>query len=155
MDHTTKAAVTVSEMARMCSLSRSRFYQLIGSALPEPRRDDRGRPYYDAEQQQVCLEVRRRNCGIDGRPILFYAPRHTTTSTVNRHKPKPPQIHDQRHIEIVEGVRALGLTMVTTGEVDAAIKQLFPSGTGGVDPGEVIRSVFLLIKRKDSPNNVA
>ncbi len=31
-----KAAVTISEMARMCSLSRARFYQLIGSAFPFP-----------------------------------------------------------------------------------------------------------------------
>ncbi len=23
----------------------------------------------------MCLEVRRRNCGIDGEPILFYAKR--------------------------------------------------------------------------------
>ena len=45
----------VAEMARMCSPGRSRFYQLIGNAFPEPSRDDRGRPYYTAEQQQVCL----------------------------------------------------------------------------------------------------
>jgi hypothetical protein len=25
--------------------------------------------------QQVCLEVRQRNCEIDGRPVLFYAKR--------------------------------------------------------------------------------
>ena len=56
-----KVAVTVAEMARMLRLSRSRLYQLIGTAFPEPSRDDRGRPYYDAEQQAICLEVRRRN----------------------------------------------------------------------------------------------
>ena len=30
MNVETKAAVTVAEMARMCGLSRARFYQLIG-----------------------------------------------------------------------------------------------------------------------------
>lgn len=153
MNESEKAAVTVAEMARMCSLSRSRFYQLIGSAFPEPSRDDRGRPFYDAEQQAVCLDVRRRNYGIDGRPILFYAPRHS--APVPRRKPKPKTASTSRYVEIVDGVRALGLTTVTAAEVETVIKRLFPSGTDGVDPGEVIRSVFLSIKRRDSQGNVA
>ena len=154
MNNETKAAVTVAEMARMCSLGRSRFYQLIGSAFPEPSRDDRGRPYYTAEQQQVCLEVRRRNCGIDGRPILFYAARHTAPAPVIRKKPKPKPSPSSQYSVILEGVRSLGLTMVTAAQVEAAIRQLFPGGTEGVDPGEVIRSVFLSIKRQDRADNV-
>ena len=153
MNHEAKAAVTVAEMARMCSLGRSRFYQLIGTAFPKPSRDDRGRPYYTAEQQAVCLEVRRRNCGVDGRPILFYAPRHS--APVTRRKPKPKTTSTSRYSEIVEGVRALGLTMVAAVEVEAAIKRLFPGDTDGVDPGEVIRKVFLSIKRQDRPDNVS
>ena len=149
-----KAAVTVTEMARMCSLSRSRFYQLIGTALPQPSRDENGRPYYDADQQQVCLDVRRRNCGIDGRPILFYDPRHIapiSTPKKARLNPAP----SNPHTEIVEGVRALGMGMATTSQVDAAMKQLFPNGVAGVDVGQVIRQVFLSINRQNSQNNVA
>jgi len=72
----TKVAVTVAEMARMCGLSRSRFYQLIGAAFPQPERQPQtDRPIYTEELQQVCLEVRRRNCGIDGKVVLFYARR--------------------------------------------------------------------------------
>lgn len=154
MNDETKAAVTVAEMARMCSLCRSRFYQLIGTAFPEPSRDDRGRPYYTAEQQAICLEVRRRNCGIDGRPILFYAPRRSAPAPVVRPKAKPTPPPANRHSEIVEGVRCLGLTTVTAADVDAAIKRLFPGGVDGVDSGEIIRSVFLCIKRQDRPHNV-
>lgn len=154
MNNETKAAVTVAEMARMCALGRSRFYQLIGTAFPEPSRDDRGRPYYTAEQQQVCLEVRRRNCGIDGRPILFYAARNTASVPVIRKKPKPKPSPGSKYSIIVEGVRSLGLAMVTTAQVEAAIRQVFSSGTEGVDPGEVIRSVFLFIKRQDRADNV-
>lgn len=146
-----KAAVTVAEMARMLNLSRSRLYQLIGTAFPKPSRDDRGRPYYDAEQQAVCLEVRRRNCGVDGRPILFYAPRHSAPTP--KRKPKPKQA--RAYADVLDGVRALGLTMATGAQVDAAIKQLFPGGIDGVDLGEVIRQVFLSIKRQDSQNNVS
>ena len=147
-----KAAVTVAEMSRMAGLSRSRFYQLIGTAFPQPNRDDNGRPYYDAEQQQVCLQVRRRNCGVDGKVILFYAPRHSAPAP--KRKPKPKQVGAGPHAAVVDGVRALGLTMVTAAQVDASIKQTFPAGTDGVDPGEVIRQVFLSIKRQDSTDNV-
>ena len=70
-----KQAVTVSEMARMCFLSRARFYQLIGTAFPYPLYSlSTRRPFFDEELQRICLEVRRRNCGIDGKPILFYSP---------------------------------------------------------------------------------
>lgn len=154
MNDETKAAVTVAEMARMCSLGRSRFYQLIGSAFPEPSRDDRGRPYYTAEQQTICLEVRRRNCGVDGRPILFYAPRRSAPTPIIRRKAKPTQPPANRYAEIVEGVRCLGLTTVTTADVDAAIKRLFPAGTDGVDSGEIIRTVFLSVKTQNSQGNV-
>jgi hypothetical protein len=43
--------------------------------------------------------------------------------------------------------------MVTAAEVEAAIRQLFPGGTGSRS-GEVIRSVFLFIKRQDRADNV-
>ena len=152
MSNELKAAVTVAEMARILRLSRSRLYQLLGSAFPPPSRDDRGRPYYDAEQQAVCLEVRKRNCGVDGKVILFYAARGNVPTSAPRRKPKPKQAH--AHAEVLDGVRALGLTMATAAQVDAAVKQLFPGGVDAVDPGEVIRSVFLSLKRQDSQNNV-
>ena len=63
-----KQAVTVSEMARMVGLSRARFYQLIGSAFPFPVYNvSTKRPFFDESLQTICLEVRRRNCGIDGK----------------------------------------------------------------------------------------
>ncbi len=141
-------------MARMCSLSRSRFYQLIGTALPQPNRDEHGRPYYDADQQQVCLGVRRRNCGIDGKPILLYAPRHSVPVSP-RPKVKTKPAPSNPHTEIVEGVHALGLCMATASQVDAAMKQVFTNGVAGADVGQVIRQVFLSIKRENSQNNVA
>jgi hypothetical protein len=147
-----KHAVTIAEMARMVGLSRSRFYQLIGKAMPEPNRDEAGRPYYTEEQQRTIIEVRRRNCGIDGKPILFYAPRNSIPTSSPRRPSKPKQVNDQ-HAEIVDGIRALGL-VANVAQVDQAIKELFPDGLGGVDPGEVIRQVFLSLKRRDSSDNV-
>src|ERR1700726_808879 len=99
----TKAAVTVAEMARMLGLSRSRFYQLIGTAFPQPeRQQETGRPIYTEELQQVCLEVRRRNCGIDGKPILFYARRLGTAPTKPK-KAKAPTTANPQHADLLEG----------------------------------------------------
>jgi len=71
----TKAVVTVSEMAKMVGLSRARFYQLVeAEVFPAPVYQlSNRRPVYVEELQKVCLEVRRRNCGINGQPVLFYA----------------------------------------------------------------------------------
>ena len=81
----TKVAVTVAEMARMVGLSRARFYQLLGSAFPLPVYDvSTRRPYFVEEMQRVCLEVRRRNCGIDGKPILFYCRRVPISASAKR-----------------------------------------------------------------------
>jgi len=70
-----KEIVSVAEMSRMCGLSRSRFYQLMDDGiLPKPSRNqDTKRPFFDREQQQRCLEVKRKNLGINGKAIMFYS----------------------------------------------------------------------------------
>src|SRR5271170_126029 len=105
----TKAGVTVAEMARMCGLSRSRFYQLIGSAFPQPERQpETSRPIYTEELQKVCLEVRRRNCGIDGKPVLFYARRFGIT-TARPRPPKPKLEPKSKDVSaLVDGLNSLG-----------------------------------------------
>lgn len=88
----TKAAVTVAEMARMLNLSRQRLHQLIGTAFPFPVYNiQTRRPFYTEELQRVCLEVRSRNCGVDGKAILFYARRGGAPSspTKKAKKTKP------------------------------------------------------------------
>jgi predicted DNA-binding transcriptional regulator AlpA len=149
----TKAVVTVSEMARMVGLSRSRFYQLIGSAFPSPLMDKKKRPFYSEELQAVCLEVRRRNCGIDGKPILFYARRIGPTLTKPK-KMKAPATTNPKHADLLEGVRALGLASVTAADIAKALKELFPSGVENQDDGELLRAVFLHLKRKNRADKV-
>jgi hypothetical protein len=137
-----KAAVGVSEMARMLGLSRARFYQLIGTAFPHPiYAVSTRRPFYDELMQQLCLEVRRRNCGIDGKPVLFYARRPVSTTVP---KKRPPNVRTPNK-ELLDGLRSLGL-IVSSAQVEAATKALFPSGTDGADPGDVIRQVFIHLK---------
>ena len=150
-----KPRSSVAEMARMCGLSRSRFYQLIGSAFPQPERQPgTGRPVYTEELQAVCLEVRRRNCGIDGKPILFYARR--LGSAPGRPKAPKPKLEAKRGdvAALVDGLNALGLTTATAAEILKVTQEFFPQGTEGIDQGEVLRGVFLHLKRKNSGDNV-
>jgi hypothetical protein len=43
---------------------------------------------------------------------------------------------------------------VTTAQVTAAVKELYPQGTVAVDEDKVIRAIFLHLRRKDSGNTV-
>src|SRR5262245_51174143 len=148
----TKAAVGVAEMARMVGLSRSRFYQLVGSAFPPPAYDvTTRRPVYTEELQAACLEVRRRNCGIDGRPVLFYA-RRLGSAPARSKKAKTPAACP--HANLLDGLKGLGLGSATAAGVTAAVKELYPRGVEGIDQGEVLRVVFLHLKRQDSADNV-
>jgi hypothetical protein len=149
----TKTVVSVAEMARMVSMSRARFYQLVEAGVfPSPLyRIDTKRPFFDREMQEICLEVRRRNCGINGRPVLFYARRGGTP--VLKAKTTPPK-NSHKHANLIEGLRALGLTIVNYDHVEAAIQQHFPNGKSGVDEETVLRTVFLHLKRQNSSDNV-
>ena len=71
MSDETKAVVSVSDMTRMVGLSRARFYQLVREGVfPEPIYDE-GRPVYTEELQARCLEVRRKNRGVNGEAVLY------------------------------------------------------------------------------------
>src|ERR1700730_1307482 len=124
MSEQTKAIVTVSEMARMVGLSRARFYQLEKAGIfPPPLYDvTTRRPIYVEEMQKVCLEVRRRNCGINGKPILFYARRNPLTPPTSKPR-KAPAPKAEQYPELIEALQALGLSGVTAAQVGAAMKE--------------------------------
>lgn len=137
-----RVGVSVGEMARMVVLSRQRFHQLVqASVFPQPQRDN-GRPHYDEPMQQICLEVRRRNCGVNSQIVLFYARRQHATPT----RPKRAIPVSDPQADLLDGLRALGLVSVTAADVGAAVKELFPQGIAGIDEGEVIRAMFLRLQ---------
>jgi hypothetical protein len=57
-------------------------------------------------------------------------------------------------MDILEGVRALGLTMTNYAQVETAVKSAFPNGTREVPQGDLIRGVFLALTRQNSGDNV-
>jgi hypothetical protein len=156
MSEGTKAVVTVSEMARMVGLSRARFYQLQKAGVfPPPGRDETGRPFYPEELQSVCLEVRRRNCGANGKSVLFYARRvPPSQATPKPRQPKAATPKTEQYAELIEALRGLGLAGVNAAQVGAAVRELYPQGTSGVVEAEVIRAVFLHLRRRNSGGNV-
>lgn len=131
--HSRRAVYSVVEVAKLCSLSRARFYDLIGSgAMPPPVYDLRTRrPMYTAELAAQCVEVRESNIGIDGRYVMFYERR------VGRQAPTPivaavstrrrqPMI-DALTQEMVEALRATGVQQ-SESEIVEAIRRRCPHG---------------------------
>ena len=154
-ENQTKAAVSVAEMARMVGLSRARFYQLAGTTFPWPLYDlATRRPFYNEELQSICLNVRRRNCGIDGRPVLFYAPRPLAATVPVRKPRKAAAARDDRHADLLDGLRGLGLAGVTAAEVAEAVQTCYPTGIPADANGEVLRAVFLHLRRQNSRDKV-
>jgi hypothetical protein len=150
-----RAVVTVSEMARMVGLSRARFYQLVrAGSFPLPDREPTtGRPCYFEEGQRRCLEVRRRNLGIDNKPVLFYARRRGIESAKRKRRADPLAAKNKDITPLLDGPNALGLTTATAAQVVEVTKQLFPQGAAGLDQAGVLRTVFLHLKRQNQGGN--
>jgi len=162
------SSVSVSDMARMVGLSRSRFHQLLQSGVfPKPSIDPESkRPFYDSDGQAVCLQVRQRNCGINGKRVLFYArpfgahlaakPRPCSaqgSSSVRRKKSEPKQAARSKPSKLdllVEGLKSLGLPNVTVAEASAAIHQVFPIDAQRPSDEEVLLRVFRHLARQNS-----
>src|SRR5438270_13518929 len=72
-DMSLKAAVSVSQMCEMCSISRSRWYEMVATGIfPKPvQLPSMKRPVYGRTLQDKCLEVRATGIGVNGVPVLF------------------------------------------------------------------------------------
>jgi hypothetical protein len=140
-----KAAVSVSEMAEMCSISRSRWYEMVASGIfPKPiHLPSMKRPVYDRKLQEKCLEIRASGIGLNGVPVLFN--RKSKRSAPLKQKSQRPA-KDQRpdpSVEpILDSLRGLGLATTPQAVCDA-LAVLYPTGIEGLDLGDVVRKVFL------------
>ena len=137
-------------MARMVGLSRPRFYQLVDKGtFPVADRDPlSNRPCYLEEKQRQILEARHRNRGVDGKPVLFYSPRKDAGKKKSTRPVKQPKTN--KFTDLVDGLAELNVT-TTVAQIKPLVTELFPLGIDGVDIGDVIRAVFLKIKRQNSP----
>lgn len=156
-DDPIKSIATIRDVTRMVGLSPARFYQLmVAGIFPTPVYDIiTRRPHFTEEQQRQCLEVRRKNCGINGTPVCFYSRRlNAPTPPPRPHAVRPAAPRQkEEHAGLVEALRGLGLT-VAAPQVSAAVKEIFPKGVGQTPEPEVIRAVFLFLKRQNKGDSV-
>lgn len=146
---TTKVAVTVREMAEMCQISRSRWYEMVDARVfPKPiRLPSVKRPVYDRELIAKCLEIRATGIGLSG-PVLFN--RRSKKAGQPKAKPLTPvktEGVDPAIESIVDAVKALGVTTTPQAVCDA-VAVLYPSGIAGQNQGDVIRKTFLHLQGK-------
>lgn len=66
------AAVSVTDLAARCRLSRSRFHALVlAGVFPPPVRTPGRRPHYPTELIRQCLDIRRTGVGANGGVVMF------------------------------------------------------------------------------------
>jgi hypothetical protein len=147
-----KAFVSVIEMAEMIGLSKSRFHTLIRRGVfPKPvQHEGCKRPVFDLELQQKCLEIRATGIGNDGQPVLFNRMRRNGKPRKQRQQQQGP-ITEPRpaddHAELIDSLKSLGVA-TTSEAVAKALAEIYPNGREGIEPGEVIRKVFLHLRAK-------
>ena len=157
--------ITVSEMARRVGLSRARFYELMAQGcFPQPSRNPKtNRPFFNREQQEQCLRVRKTHCGVNGKPVMFYGgilgpatmvkskrPAVRPTGRSGGHKtPDQPILTQLRN-----GLGQLGIPSIGDGDLRSAMADCFPDGYRDVDPATLLRSVFDHLTRRNATDNL-
>lgn len=138
MSETFQSYISVSQMSELLQISRVHFYALLKRRVfPQPIKREKCRPFYDAELQRTCLEIREKQIGVDGQPILFY-----TKST----KPKsenPSKEKTSKYGFLVDALTELGLSGIGSRQIEATIKRLYPSGIAQIGEEDLIRELFI------------
>src|SRR6516162_3661521 len=104
-----KSVITVSEMADLCQLSRSRFYDLIEAGVfPKPvLHPSSKRPMYDRGLIERCLEIKQTGIGASGLPVLF---NRKPTKAGQKPLRKPAQDKTTGLADLLAALKGLGLT---------------------------------------------
>lgn len=156
---TLKVGVSITEMAKMLCLSRSRCYQLIeeGIFFPPVYDTETHRPFFPPEIQTKNLEIRRRNQGANGKPILFYARRFAMEPVIKKMPVKKATLKTQKdsiNERLMSDLKALGIDCPNPVHIESALKENFPTGIKDIDESEVLRCVYRFLRRQNSKDNV-
>jgi hypothetical protein len=137
-----RAAVSVSQMAKLVDLSRASFYAYIkrGIFLAPIYSVVNHRPLFTAEMQAENLAVRESAVGVNGQYVLFYEKRQAPAAA--KALPKKSQ-----HDGLMASLKSLGLDKITAAQVDEAIASNFPNGIADVDEAVVLRTLNRHLRR--------
>jgi hypothetical protein len=100
---------------------------------------------YDRSLIEKCLEIRQTGIGANGRPVLFN--KKSKKSRTAKAPPRTVQAKDEGHADLLDALKGLGLS-TTPQAVAEAVAALYPDGLAGLEPGDVIRKVFLHLQSK-------
>jgi predicted DNA-binding transcriptional regulator AlpA len=150
---TLRAAVSVSQMAKMVGLSRASFYEHVrrGTFFPPEYQIGHGRrrPIYTAEIQIKNLDIKATQVGCNGEFVIFYdrKPRDESqrSSAASRHRRETGSVHG----DLRRRLEGLGLSNLTDAQVDAAHSACFAQGTVGVSESDVLRVIYRHLRRSD------
>ena len=108
--------------------------------------------------------VRRTNCGLNGKPILFYAnkwsrepvpPARPTRSATRRTSPSSRAVQvDPVMEELLDGLGQLGVTDATEVKIREVLAEAYPDGHQNVGVPTLLMTVFRRLRRQDSPDNL-
>ena len=148
------AILTVTGMARLLELSRSRVYQLIdqGVFIAPIYSEGSSKPFYTAEMAKVNLEVKRTHIGVNGRPVMFYASRNNNTSSNSDTTTQANNgCENSQLIHFLKaGLSSLEQKTVSDIQLKLAIDNCFPAGTENIEQGEILKAVFRYLKHQKS-----
>jgi hypothetical protein len=85
--------------------------------------------------------------------VLFYARRRRTEPARPKKRADPPPARNKDIASLLDGLNALGLTTATAAQVLNVTVELFPQGTKGLDQAEVLKAMFLHLKRQNQGGN--
>lgn len=85
--------------------------------------------------------------------MLFYSRRSPRPQAKERKRDSTPVAKSKDVAGLLEGLNRLGHTTATAAQVEEVTQELFPQGTGGIDQSEVLRAVFLELRRRYSAGN--
>jgi hypothetical protein len=140
-----KAAYSVTDVARLCRVSRARFYDLVkAGVMPYPvyciftRR-----PLYPADLAMLCLRVRETNIALDGRYVVFYSRNLEPNEmpVVSRSPARRSASPDPLLKEMIETLRAMGV-QVSDEQISVAVSERCPNGVGEETFEIDLRAVF-------------
>ena len=147
------AVVSMSHMAKLLQLSRSRLYQLVDSGilLPPAYLLSNKRPIYTRDMAMCNLEAKYNNTGINGQIVMFYSARNVVNKLNGNSEYRPKKSNSNKNYKALsEELECLGLDDVMTEQIDDAITDIFPDGTKNIDSDEILTSVFRHIKRQNT-----
>ena len=140
--------LTVSDMARVLNLSRSRFYSLVEAGVfPMPLYLVKTqRPFYDETLRDQCLEIRRKGLGANGQPVFFYpkrvGPPASARSSSARKKKATKPVVDPLIERLIGLLKGLGIENLMPEAISTALSDCFLDGVGDRSEGELVAEVF-------------